>query len=91
MPSLMLDCRSCHAEFPSGIGVNETALRGVTMAGLRHRCPHCGAEDQYYTNDYHLAKAPVDAAAKVPSEEHAPVTAERREEANRMVGFGVGA
>jgi hypothetical protein len=90
MPSLMLDCRSCHAEFPSGIGVNEVALHGVTMAGLHHRCPHCGADDQYYTNDYHMAKAPVE-AAPTPQESQAAEVAQQREEANRMAGFGVGA
>lgn len=90
MPSLMLNCRSCHAEFPSGIGVNEAAIHGVTMAGLRHRCPHCGTEEQYYTNDYHLAQAPVEAGASVQTSDAAEV-GQRREEANRMAGFGVGA
>ncbi|HEV2449164.1 MAG TPA: hypothetical protein VGU43_01995 [Thermoplasmata archaeon] len=91
MPSLMLSCRHCQGEFPSGIGVNEEALHGVTMAGLHHRCPHCGTEEEYYTNDYHLALVSAHVEAHVPGEEHAPAMAERREEANRMAGFGVGA
>jgi hypothetical protein len=90
MPSLMLICRSCHEEFPSGIGVNETALHGVTMAGLHHRCPHCGAEEEYYTNDYHLAKSPT-AAEPTVHEMEAAEAAQQREEANRMAAFGVGA
>jgi hypothetical protein len=92
MPSLMLKCRRCHAEFPSGIGVNETALHGVTMAGLHHRCPRCGTEEEYYTNDYHLAlttSEPEHDSGAHDSE--APEVAMRREEANKMSAYGVGA
>ncbi|MCI4341106.1 MAG: hypothetical protein L3K11_01840 [Thermoplasmata archaeon] len=90
MPSLMLDCRHCGEEFPSGIGVNESALHGVTMAGLHHRCPHCGVDEEYYTNDYHLAAALTE-GEPAPPEETTAVRAEHREEANKMAAYGVGA
>jgi hypothetical protein len=90
MPSLMLVCRNCHEEFPSGIGVSEKALHGVTMAGLHHRCPHCGTVEHYYTNDYHAAQAPID-VIPTAQESEAAEAAQQREEANRMAGYGVGA
>jgi hypothetical protein len=90
MPLLLLNCRHCGEEFPSGIGVNEAALHGVTMAGLHHRCPHCGVEEEYYTNDYHAAVVPTVPEPSAPGESTA-AHGEHREEANKMAAFGVGA
>jgi DNA-directed RNA polymerase subunit RPC12/RpoP len=64
MPTLFLKCRSCGKEFPTPIGVTDPKLQGsLIISGLKHRCPHCNAEDRYSTLDYFIHKTEAGAAA----------------------------
>lgn len=54
MPSLFVTCRRCRCDFPSGLAIMGP-LRGVSVFGVRHRCPRCWSEASYFTPEYHLA------------------------------------
>lgn len=58
MPTLFVKCRACGTDFPTRIGEPKTGVPGgVIISGLKLRCPKCGKEDQYSTQDFHV---PVD-------------------------------
>ena len=90
MPSLFVRCHSCSEEFPSGIAVSsEEALHGVAMNGLRHKCPKCGAEGQYFTGDYYVPKG-IERIKEDAPDQVTPSKAAQQEEAVKMSGYGVG-
>ncbi len=89
MPGLFLECKSCGKSFPSRIGVNEDARHGVSMNGVRHQCPSCGHEGEYFTPDYFV---PTETGERGAEEPAPPVeSTERPEEveARRLAGYGV--
>jgi hypothetical protein len=91
MPTLFLSCKHCHAEFPTPIAVTEAGLGDVLITGLQHTCPHCGATESYYTQDYHV---PTELLGQEGEEIHPPspdeVDAMRTEmTAEKLSGFGV--
>ena len=93
MPTLLVRCQKCGEEFPTPIGVTGTTLSGVLISGLTHRCPHCGAEGQYFTQDYHVptetAERPetrANVAVTAPSDE---VRAENQVDMVKVAGYGV--
>jgi DNA-directed RNA polymerase subunit RPC12/RpoP len=93
LPTLYLTCRKCGKEFPTPIGVSGTGLTGVIISGMIHRCPHCGHDDQYNTQDYHIPEGLPDPAV----EETKPLTPDSKGEvkakkdaaAEKLVGYGV--
>jgi hypothetical protein len=54
VPSLFVTCRRCRAEFASGLA-RTGPLETLSVFGLRHRCPRCGAVGAYFTPEYHFA------------------------------------
>jgi hypothetical protein len=94
MPTLYLKCRNCGKEFPTPIGVTEQGLHGVMISGMTHKCPHCGQEAQYFTQDYHVPAATADrpesasdVAVKADSNER---RAENQVDMVKVAGYGVG-
>ncbi|MFZ0830316.1 MAG: hypothetical protein WCB18_02455 [Thermoplasmata archaeon] len=53
MPSLFVTCHRCRFEFPTGIAITGP-IGTLSVFGLRHRCPRCGSEGAYYTQEYHF-------------------------------------
>jgi hypothetical protein len=66
MPTLFLNCRECHREFPTPIGVAEDAMGGFIISGMTHHCPFCRAESEYVTQDYHMPVVPAAETAETP-------------------------
>ncbi|MCI4357237.1 MAG: hypothetical protein L3K18_08910 [Thermoplasmata archaeon] len=90
MPSLFVKCRQCHEEFPSGIALaDEAGLSGVTMNGLHHTCPKCGAVGEFFTADYFVPKG-IEKVVGQPPDKMTPAVAAGREETVRLAGYGVG-
>jgi hypothetical protein len=50
---LMLTCKSCGQEFPSGIAVDSGTH--VIGSGEQLTCPQCGKLNTYDAADYHVA------------------------------------
>ena len=93
MPTLFLTCQSCHEEFPTPIGVTDPALTGVIISGMPHRCPACGVEGRYSTQDYHV---PRETLKEVEHEENRAiedrdheVEAKQHVDTVRLAGYGV--
>jgi hypothetical protein len=91
MPSLFVRCGECEAEFPSGITVtSEQVLQSVSMNGVHHTCPKCGAEGTFFTKDYYVPSGIEKLSEKAPEQTTASGAA-AAEEALKMSGYGVGA
>lgn len=93
MPTLFLTCRSCGEEFPTPIGVTDPKLTGVIISGMSHRCPGCGADDKFSTQDYHVPKETVQevqAEANRAIEDRAhEIEEKQRADTIRLAGYGV--
>lgn len=50
---LMLICKFCGQEFPSGIPVDSGT--DVIVSGEQHACTQCGKTNTYNAEDYHVA------------------------------------
>ncbi|HEV8050363.1 MAG TPA: hypothetical protein VGP88_07195 [Thermoplasmata archaeon] len=91
MPSLFARCGECETGFPSGIAVtSESALKEITMNGLHHRCPKCGADGTYFTKDYYVPSG-IEKVASAPPDQTTPSGAAAQEESVKLSGYGVGA
>ncbi|MCI4327274.1 MAG: hypothetical protein L3K16_06545 [Thermoplasmata archaeon] len=93
MPTLYVTCHNCHTEFPTPIGVTDQGLSGVLISGLTHKCPNCGEEAQYFTQDYHVPTATsgrvesgADVAVKNEGDER---RAENQVDMVKLAGYGV--
>jgi hypothetical protein len=69
MPTLFVKCRKCDGDFPTPIGEAKAGSGGVLISGLPLKCPKCGREDQYSTEDFHIpAAAAAEAEGNVAKE-----------------------
>jgi hypothetical protein len=65
MPTLFLRCGTCRVEFPTPIAVTTADFQGkLLISGLTHRCPKCGAQDQFFTADYFVHPEEAEAATR---------------------------
>jgi len=54
MPMLMLKCKSCGREFPSGLDFSKEAFETSKLENNTHQCPFCKHSDVYNKPDYYF-------------------------------------
>jgi len=60
MPMLFVECRACHADFPSGVAPVAETPGGVLLLNVLMKCPQCGDLSPYNTHEFHFqGPAPV--------------------------------
>jgi hypothetical protein len=90
MPTLLVRCKACDADFPTPIGEPTSGPSGVIISGLKLHCPRCGNESAYDTQDFHLPKIPdappEGGASSAEENSKGERKAMNREPATRMTG-----
>ena len=49
---MMVKCKKCGAEHPSGIQMNEESYKTATLTNNAESCPTCGEMSTYNKEDY---------------------------------------